>query len=545
MPLKPLLMGAEVEYSMPSRFPSGNPQRGTSSSRRLARMRLRGSRCHSLLLEAIREEHHWLPDIRSPGGIYIDNGSRYYLDSGNHNEFSSPELSTPRQVAIYDRAAERILLRAKANLLAKSDPIDICITKHNLNFSMPSQASWGQHEAYTCWIELKDAAKQLIPHLVSRVSFAGAGYLSSHAAGMGFELSQRARHMTRAQGMETTHNRAIFCTRAWKPSDVSELGWKRTNLISKDSQRCSFGMYLTYGVTSLLFKVINEGHQLGSTVQLENPVAAMRAFSLDPWLQTTVQLSSGKQATAIDIQRAYLHEVQPFIEGGDYPEWAYEVHQHWAATLEQLESDPMQLSDRLDTYMKLSIFDHQLTRASMTWASLRQALEALDRLRKAAPEVVVSALLNESDENLDTSHSLLFKQLRESAEWKRCDLDELRFAVRLQAVELNYHELGGLFDQLNANGQVNSVVVASEEVQHAIHNPPKGGRAEARSKSIEELHGQPWVCDWQYVVNQTEEKWIDLRDPFTNERKTTSSKGRFLGRKRPSELDDLLTRLVN
>ncbi len=486
-----------------------------------------------------------MPDIRNPSGIYIDNGSRYYLDSGNHNEFCTPELSTPRQIAVYDRAAERILLRAKAALRAKTDGIDICITKNNLNFSMPDQASWGQHEAYTCWLPLEAAALQLIPHLVSRIPYAGAGCLSAHAAGMGFELSQRARHMTRPDGVETTRDRAIFCTRAWKSSDVSAAGWTRTNLISKDSQRCSFGMYLTYGVTGLLFMIMNEGHKIGGDVQLKDPVAAMRAFSLDPWLRTEVALANGKRATAIDIQRAYLREAQPRVESGAYPAWAFEVLGHWAATLDQLESDPLQLADRLDTYIKLRIFDHQLTRASLTWSTLHEALKILGKIRRSAPESVVSAVLNEDASDLDGEQAALYRRLGKSRELKRVGLDRLRFAVRLQAVELNYHELGGLFDQLDAAGQVDPVVVAPEEVEYAIHHPPSGGRAEARSKSIAEFHGQPWACDWEYVVNQTDEKWVDLRDPFTNRREVTSSVGHFPQEGRSSELSALMARIAD
>jgi|CXWL01.1.fsa_nt_gi hypothetical protein len=524
---KPFLMGAEVEYSMPS----VQPHRG-----------VRFRPFHNLLLDAMRAEHAWLPDIRSPHGIYIDNGSRYYLDAGNHNEFSSPELSTPRQIAVYDRANEQTLRSAKAKMHA--DGIDICITKHNINFSMPDRASWGQHEAYTCWIHLEQAAPQLIPHLVSRVPYAGAGYLSAHADGIGFELSQRARHMTRNQGVETTHSRAIFCTRAWKSSDVSAAGWTRTNLISKDSQRCSFGMYLTYGVTGLLFMIMNEGLRIGRDVQLKDPVAAMRAISLDPWLRTKVVLANGKQATAIDIQRAYLCEAQRYVESGDYPDWADEVLEYWSATLDQLERDPLQLADRLDTYLKLTIFNHQLTRASLTWATLRQALTVLDWMRRTAPEFVVAAVLNENMSGLDSEQTAMCQHLSKNRDLKRVGLDRLRFAVRLQAVELNYHELGGLFDQLDAAGQIDPVVVSPEEVQHAIHHPPPGGRAEARSKSIYELQGQPWACDWQCVVNQTEGKWFDLRDPFTNKREVTPLDASLVPRRHPSEIADILVRIA-
>jgi hypothetical protein len=522
-------MGAEVEYSMSSASLQAIARRG---------------QLHHWLLDAVRAEHRWLADIRTPTGIYIDNGSRYYLDAGNHNEFSSPELSNPRQIAVYDRANEKILLRAKAALMECHAGVDICVTKNNINFSMPDRAAWGQHEAYTCWIPLEAAAVQLIPHLVSRIPYAGAGCLSSHSDGVGFELSQRARHMTRLTGIETTHDRAIFCTRAWKPSDVSEAGWTRTNLISKDSQRCSFGMYLTYGITGLLFMIMNEGHEIGRSVQLKDPLAAMRAFSLDPWLRAKVLLADGRRASAVEIQRTYLRDAQQHVAGGDYPDWAREVVEYWSATLDQLEHSPLQLADRLDTYLKLTIFDRQLTRANLTWVMLRQALKVLDHMRGCAPEAVVAAVLNETADGLNGESQAMYQQLIKNRELKQVGLDRLRFAVRLQALELNYHELGGWFDEMADAGQIDPIVVRPEEVERAIHQPPPSGRAEARSELIEEFHSQPWACDWQYVVNQTEQKWVDLRDPFSKNRDVTPVGSELPRRKRPAELADLLVRIA-
>ena len=268
MATKPFLMGSEVEYSMSDENRGEGPLRSDSQR----------PHYHQHFLNAIRQLHGWLRDVRTPSGVYLDNGSRYYLDSGHHNELSSPEVPTPRQIAVYDRAGEQILLRAQ-KLVKKQTGIKVGITKNNINFSLPDRAAWGQHEAFMCWIALELAAARLIPHLVSRLAYAGAACLSAHPDGMGLELSQRARHMTRPTGRETTHDRAIFCMRAWKSSDVSNQGWIRTNLIAKDSQRCSFGMYLSYGVTGLLFMIMNEGHVIGESVQLEDSVAAMRAFS--------------------------------------------------------------------------------------------------------------------------------------------------------------------------------------------------------------------------------------------------------------------------
>jgi hypothetical protein len=125
-------------------------------------------------------------------------------------------------------------------------------------------------------------------------------------------------------------------------------------------------------------------------------------------------------------------------------------------------------------------------------------------------------------------------------QWKAVGLERLRFAVRLQALELKYHELGGIFDQLSAMGLVDAVVVSPEDVERAIHNPPPGGRAEARSKSIAQFHGQPWSSDWQYVINQNDEKWVDLRDPFANKQEVSSLPAALSLRRNPLGLAELL-----
>lgn len=297
-------------------------------------------------------------------------------------------------------------------------------------------------------------------------------------------------------------------------------------------------MYLSFGVTGMLFMILNEGHKIGSTVQLKDPLAAMRAFSIDPWLKTKVPLANGKQVTAIDIQRDYLSEAEQVVTGGNFPDWTREVLQHWAATLDQLEKDPMNLVDRLDTYTKMAIFERQLTRARMTWASLRVALQILEQMRRNIPASVVAAVLSEDPSRLDGEHSALFNQTIKQKDIKRVGAERLRIAMRLQALELNYHELGGMFDQMAAAGQINPVVITQEEVEHAIHNPPSGGRAEARSQSITKFNGHPsWYCDWQYTVNVTDQKWIDLRDPFTGHSEVTPVIPGFLnGRPGISEL---------
>ncbi len=499
---KPFLMGFEVEYSMSARH-GDQP--------------LTHGKIHELLLSAIRQRHCWLRDARNGAGIYLDNGARYYLDVGGHNEFCSPELMTPRQVAVYDRAAEQILIAARDHAMRRHWPLSINITKNNVNFGMSDDATWGQHESYTCWASKNAVARQLIPHLVSRIPYAGAGNLCADPRGMGFELSQRARHMTREMGSKTTQDRAIFCTRGFDRSENGNQGWTRLHLICKDSQRCSFGMYLTYGTTALLLMILNQGYRIGYKLRLADAVSAMRTLSLDPWLKSRVPLQDGRRLTAVEIQREYLTEAESYVANGEFPDWASEVIADWTHTLDQLESNPMRLSQQLDTYLKFALFDHQLQRAGYDWKQLAAALQVTEQMRRAASETVLQALLNESPRRLDREARVVYAGLAKHLRANCIGAEQIRFALRLQALELKYHELGGFIDQLAMAGRVDHLDVTPDEVRLAMHQPPDGGRAAARSRCINSRSGDTsWICDWQGVVDRSNATWYDMRDPFAN-----------------------------
>ncbi|TVP63735.1 MAG: Pup--protein ligase, partial [Nitriliruptor sp.] len=54
--------------------------------------------------------------------VFLENGSRLYLDVGSHPEYATPECDSPLQVTTHDRAGERIveaLVRAAEQRLAE------------------------------------------------------------------------------------------------------------------------------------------------------------------------------------------------------------------------------------------------------------------------------------------------------------------------------------------------------------------------------------------------------------------------------------------
>ncbi len=514
-------MGTETEYAVSGRGPSGG---------------VGAEEVFAVLNEALKHERRWLPDAAGGWSAFLEHGGRFYLDSGGHPEYATPECLTPAQVAVYDKAGERLLEIARERVRKQRPDLAVTIAKNNVGAIHSDDATWGCHESYTCWERTDRVVEQMVPHIVSRLIYAGAGCLSGRPGCEGFELSQRARHLTKVFGSETTSNRPIFGTRIRKVADYDPHKWTRVHLIAKDSQRAPFGIYLTFGTTGLLFLLVNAGQTVGKGLALADPVRAAQTIACDPWLRSKVPLADGRRLTALEIQFAYLEECELALEIGDFPPWAYEVLHHWRQTLEDLKQDPLRLADRLDPYCKLLIYGHELRRAGYTWLELHAALASLTDLRKRYPVDVVRALLAENPLSLAMEGRALHARAALDARASLPGtLDRLRFAVRLQALELNYHELDGLHDRLATAGQFRSVVLTREEVETATQEPPMGGRAAVRSRFIKDCRETGWVCDWRYLYHGATKTFVDMRNPFAGEVKT--EKVESLGAKRREDLE--------
>jgi Pup-ligase protein len=528
--MKPFLMGTETEYAVTGR----STKRGVIAAEEV----------YGWLNDALRRERLFLPDVGGGRAMYLQHGGRFYMDSGGHPEYATPECSTPAEVAAYDKAGERLMAVTLTRAARDFPDLHMTVTKNNIGPVFPDRVAWGCHESHTAWQQPDRIGPMLMAHLVSRTIFCGSGCLSARGNGIGFELSQRARHLVQATGSETTSNRAIFCTRIRKASDVAKAGWHRLHLISKDSQRAPFGIYLTFGTTGLLMLLINEGLEIGQDLQLAYPVQALQEVSLDPWLKKRVKLADGRKLTALEIQEEYLAQAERELVGRDFPDWTRDVVRHWGQTLQELGHDPLRMASRLDPYCKLLIFDHELRRTGYSWGELHQALRTLEVLRGTFSEPIVKAVLSEDPSILTGEMAVKYPEARTAIKADAPGvLDRLRFAVRLQALELKYHELGGLYDQLLAADKLERVVVSEEEIEHASWEPPLVGRAAIRGDCVKTLRDAGWVCDWRYVYHNTSGHFVDLRDPWETQRKTVTREA-FEGDNLPeSELLELLTRL--
>jgi hypothetical protein len=505
-------MGSETEYAVSGRNGESPLSPGV---------------VYALLSDALQQARATLPDVIGCCGMYLENGARFYQDSGNHPEYATPECTTPAEVACHDKAGERLLELAWTHVLEKRPSHELTIVKNNLSTVDPDGTTWGTHESYTCWAPLEKAAPLLLAHLASRIIYAGAGCLSAHAGASGFELSQRARHLVKVIGGGTTSDRALFCNRIRKVSDYARAaGWTRVHLIGKDSQRAPFGIYLTFGVTGLLFVLLNAGRKVGKGLLLKDPLAALRTISCDPWLRAQVPLEDGRQLTALDIQEAYLADCEREVPRTDCPAWADDVLHHWRETLADLRRDPLRVASKLDPYCKLLMVDHELRRNHIDWEELRQALQDLAAVRRGCPPAVIRAILGEDPNTLSAQELTVYQAAMADPRLTAPGaLDRLRLAVRLQVFDIHYHELGGLYDQLAAAGRMQNVVVSPGDIDAATHTPPPGGRAALRSECIRTHRQEGWLCEWRYLYHADTDQLVEFCDPFGNQSQTGSLAG--------------------
>src|SRR6185503_14904501 len=95
-----MLFGMETEYAVHS--PGGN----LSETERQAVV--------WQLIDIAREKLKHVGDFG--GGMFLENGSRLYIDCGQHPELSTPECTDPWQVVRYILAGERTLLHLAREL---------------------------------------------------------------------------------------------------------------------------------------------------------------------------------------------------------------------------------------------------------------------------------------------------------------------------------------------------------------------------------------------------------------------------------------------
>ena len=393
--------------------------------------------------------------------VFLENGSRLYLDVGSHPEYATGECDNSRDAVVHDRAGERILeeLTDSAEQRLRDEGIrgTIYLLKNNLD---SAGNSYGCHENYSTEraLEPESYEPHLIPFLATRQIFAGAGHVLQTARGAIFSIAQRSEHIWDSSSSATTRSRPIINTRDEPHADPDK--YRRLHVIVGDSNMNEVATYLKVGTTSLVLRMIEDESFSLRDFTLENPIRAVRDISHDVTCTKKIRLASGRELSALDIQVEFFERATKFLKNHDASAEELDVLGRWGMTLEQVAKDPLGLDRTCD------------------WVTKYRLIEGL-----RAKEGI--------------------------------DLDD----ARVLSLDLQYHDISrrrGVFYKLQSRGVVDRIA-SDDEVTTAMTVPPQTTRARLRGEFIRQAKARKrdYTVDWVHLkLNDQAQRTVLCKDPF-------------------------------
>jgi proteasome accessory factor A len=382
------------------------------------------------------------PDDPGLANVVLTNGARLYVDHA-HPEYSSPEVRTPRDIVLWDKAGERVMFKAARRIAESPGLTPVNLYKNNTD---NKGASYGTHENYLMRREtpFAEIVRGLIPFFVTRQVFAGSGKVGIGQSGEtpGYQLSQRADFFEVEVGLETTLKRPIVNTRDEPHASADK--YRRLHVIIGDANLCEVATFLKVGTTALVLDLI-ESHALPD-LTIDRPVSTLHAVSHDPTLKQLVSLRDGRQITAVQLQWLYFEAARAFVDSRadeDPGGQTEEVLRRWESVLTRLERDPMECHRELDWVAKLRLLNGFRDREAMDWNN-----------------------------------------------------------ARLQLIDLQYSDVRpdkGLYQRLAARGAVERLV-SDEEIEEAVTTPPQDTRAFFRGECLARYGENVAAASWDSVI---------------------------------------------
>ena len=317
-----------------------------------------------------------LTDVEDPtmANVVLTNGARLYVDHA-HPEYSSPEVTTPRDAVVWDKAGE-LVMREAVHRLATVPP-GVNLYKNNTD---GKGASYGTHENYLMSRRTPFARiiAQLTPFFVVRQVMCGSGRvgIGVDSRTPGYQLAQRSDFFEAEVGLETTLKRPIINTRD-EPHAVADL-YRRLHVILGDANHCDVANLVKMGSTSLVLAMI-EDDAFTSDLSVRSPVRTLHAVSHDPTLRSTIELTDGRSIRPVELLRSFHELATAYVEdrwGSDVDAPTVEVLTWWDTVLTALEGDPMDARRWVDWVAKLSVLEGYRERDSLGWGDPR--LRAID-----------------------------------------------------------------------------------------------------------------------------------------------------------------------
>jgi hypothetical protein len=354
--LRERIVGTESEYASvrhrPGEDPPAEPGRGTPSDPQ-EQIAARLMACRATLGIPL-------------AGEFLGNGGRLYLDRGGHPEYATPECRRVADLVAHEIAGDRLVRELADALHAREPACRVHVYKNNVDFF---GHTYGGHENYLVTPQGMDDIARLLPFLVTRQIYTGAGkaMMAARDGTFGFQISQRADFFDCTYSDRTSEVRGIINIRKREITRADQN--RRLHLIIGDSNLAQYSMGLKIG-TSLLMLCLLEAGVLDPDVELLFPAPALKAVSRDLNAKIGVR-RRGRHGnySALEIQSICLEQALRFYAA--HPPRSEEAQwlRTWEQTLEGmaelkvdqakmvLEHDGADLKRRLDWVLKLWLLD--------------------------------------------------------------------------------------------------------------------------------------------------------------------------------------------
>ena len=306
--------------------------------------------------------------------VFLENGARLYLDVGSHPEYATPECDNLYDLVAHDKAGERVLegLQRSAEQRLEEEGIrgQIYLFKNNTD---SAGNSYGCHENFLVGRhgDFQKMVETLIPFLVTRQIFCGAGKLLQTARGPVFCIAQRAEHIWEGVSSATTRSRPIINTRDEPHADAER--YRRLHVIAGDSNMSEYATYVKVGSTAALLEML-EANVVFRDLTLDNPIRAIREISHDPTCRRKVRLANGRELSALDLQWEYLDRAMRYGRNPGFSPGVAKAVEMWEHLLTGLEKDPMSLSREVDWVTKYHLIDRYQAKHDLELSDPRLAL---------------------------------------------------------------------------------------------------------------------------------------------------------------------------
>jgi proteasome accessory factor A len=395
--------------------------------------------------------------------VFLPNGGRLYLDVGSHPEYATAECDKVSDLISQDQAGDRIIeelaIEAEKRLNSEGIQGQIHLFKNNID---AAGNSYGCHENYSISrkFNFQKVTESVIPFLITRQIFTGAGKWLSNNKNQNYQLSQRSDHMWESISSATTRSRPIINTRDEPHADPEE--YRRLHVIVGDSNMSQTTTNLKVCSTEMILQLIEIG-QINDEFNIENPIRTLRDISSDLTFSKKFRLSNGKEVTALNLQEHYLESV---INSSIYSE--FEANEYY-----------------------------------------KKAIDLWEKFLNCAKQNDFSSVDKDIDWVIKKKY---MDQYQEKNGLKNND-------PRMVLIDITFHNIRkdrGIFYILEKFGLINTIV-DQNMINNAMDFAPESTRAKLRGEFIKKAQEKKrdYTVDWVHLkINDQNQRTVVCKDPF-------------------------------